>query len=282
MPMPNRTLLGPEGYRYAFQGQEKDPETGKEAFQLRLWDGRIGRWLTTDPYGQYNSPYVGMGNDPINGIDPDGGYKTKWQRFWAWVGGGFKGTFVNNKDASNPYKAYGIQTTSVDADGGVTGMVSYGDWKAEAASDLMADIRFLEFEEKYMTTYDTRAEAIASAFQVTLPNAPNLPRFKLPKIFKSKIKLNQKSFQGLELDDATDFLNSNGWTKVTELSNESAIVWVRKAGELKEYLRYNMNGRIHSADKINPAKYWKLSRGRNFKNSNNNVVWKAGVKNYVD
>ncbi len=73
MPMPNRSLLSADGYRYAFQGQEKDPETGKEAFQLRLWDGRIGRWLTTDPYGQYNSPYVGMGNNPMNGIDPDGG-----------------------------------------------------------------------------------------------------------------------------------------------------------------------------------------------------------------
>ncbi|GAB4519427.1 MAG: hypothetical protein Tsb004_30480 [Allomuricauda sp.] len=83
MPMPNRTLLGPEGYRYAFQGQEKDPETGKEAFQLRLWDGRIGRWLTTDPYGQYNSPYIGMGNDPINGIDPDGGWKSKLGA-WLW------------------------------------------------------------------------------------------------------------------------------------------------------------------------------------------------------
>jgi len=83
MPMPNRTLLGPEGYRYAFQGQEKDPETGKEAFQLRLWDGRIGRWLTTDPYRQYASPYLGMGNDPVNGIDPDGGWKTKLGA-WLW------------------------------------------------------------------------------------------------------------------------------------------------------------------------------------------------------
>jgi RHS repeat-associated protein len=60
-------------YRYAFQGQELDKETGMEAFQLRLWDGRIGRWLSTDPYGQYASPYLGMGNNPINGIDPDGG-----------------------------------------------------------------------------------------------------------------------------------------------------------------------------------------------------------------
>lgn len=73
MPMPNRNLTGSEQYRYAFQGQEKDTETGKEAFQLRLWDGRIGRWLTTDPAGQYSSPYLGIGNNPINRADPDGG-----------------------------------------------------------------------------------------------------------------------------------------------------------------------------------------------------------------
>ncbi|MFY7669751.1 RHS repeat domain-containing protein [Tenacibaculum sp. MEBiC06402] len=71
MPMPNRDLKG--DYRYAYQGQEKDTETGMEAFELRLWDSRIGRWLTTDPYGQYNSPYLGMGNNPINGVDSDGG-----------------------------------------------------------------------------------------------------------------------------------------------------------------------------------------------------------------
>ncbi|WP_025742629.1 RHS repeat domain-containing protein [Aquimarina pacifica] len=72
MPMPGRDLKG--DYRYAYQGQEKDPETGKEAFELRLWDSRIGRWLTTDPYGQFSSPYLGMGNNPMNGIDPDGGF----------------------------------------------------------------------------------------------------------------------------------------------------------------------------------------------------------------
>ncbi len=71
MKMPGRDLIG--DYRFAFQGQEKDPETGKEAFELRLWDSRIGRWLTPDPYGQFASPYLGMGNNPINGIDPDGG-----------------------------------------------------------------------------------------------------------------------------------------------------------------------------------------------------------------
>ncbi|MBS9463652.1 RHS repeat-associated core domain-containing protein [Flagellimonas sp. 389] len=80
-PMPGRNIVG--NYRYAFQGQEKDPETGIEAFELRLWDSRIGRWLTTDPYGQYSSPYVGMGNDPINGIDSDGGWR--WKLFAKWA-----------------------------------------------------------------------------------------------------------------------------------------------------------------------------------------------------
>jgi len=84
MPMPGRQIVGGEPYRYAFQGQEKDPETGKEAFQLRLWDSRIGRWLTTDPAGQYHSPYLGMGNNPMNGVDPDGAF---WEELGNWFSG---------------------------------------------------------------------------------------------------------------------------------------------------------------------------------------------------
>ncbi|WP_083925438.1 RHS repeat protein [Psychroflexus tropicus] len=71
MPMPNRNVEG--DYRYGYQGQEKDAETGKEAFELRLWDGRIGRWLSPDPYGEFSSPYIGMGNNPMTTIDIDGG-----------------------------------------------------------------------------------------------------------------------------------------------------------------------------------------------------------------
>ena len=67
-------------------GQEKDPETGWEAFELRIacpetsgYDGRVGRWMTTDPYSQYHSPYLAMGNRPVSGVDPDGG------KFFDWV-----------------------------------------------------------------------------------------------------------------------------------------------------------------------------------------------------
>ena len=78
MSMPGRSLTGSENYRYAYQGQEKDPETGKEAFQLRLWDSRIGRWLITDPKHAGISPYWGMNNNPISVVDPDGGEGEDW------------------------------------------------------------------------------------------------------------------------------------------------------------------------------------------------------------
>lgn len=39
-----------------------------------MYDPAIGRWMSTDPYGQYDSPYIGMGNNPVSSVDPDGGF----------------------------------------------------------------------------------------------------------------------------------------------------------------------------------------------------------------
>ena len=66
------------GYRYDYQGaySEKDSYTGWNNFQLRMYDGKVGRWLTTDPAGQFSSPYAGMGNNPVMGRDPTGGSDT--------------------------------------------------------------------------------------------------------------------------------------------------------------------------------------------------------------
>ncbi|MCF6297915.1 MAG: hypothetical protein L3J08_08035 [Flavobacteriaceae bacterium] len=106
MAMPNRNVVG--DYRYNYQGQELDQETGKVAFELRLYDPRINRWLSPDPMGQYHSPYIGMGNDWANGIDPDGGYKNKWQAFWGWVGGGFKGSIQESDNPGTPWHKYSV------------------------------------------------------------------------------------------------------------------------------------------------------------------------------
>jgi RHS repeat-associated protein len=75
LPMENREITR-EDYRHGYQGQysEKDKETGFNFFDLRLYDARIGRTLSPDPYGQFASPYSWVGNNPVSGVDPTGGW----------------------------------------------------------------------------------------------------------------------------------------------------------------------------------------------------------------
>jgi RHS repeat-associated protein len=63
-------------YRYGYQGQssEMDGETNWNSFQSRMYNPRIGRWTITDPDGQFYSPYIGMGNNPILLNDPNGAF----------------------------------------------------------------------------------------------------------------------------------------------------------------------------------------------------------------
>jgi RHS repeat-associated protein len=58
-----------------YQGDfsELDDDIGWNDFDLREYDPQIGRFTTPDPYDQFASGYVGMGNDPVNNIDPSGG-----------------------------------------------------------------------------------------------------------------------------------------------------------------------------------------------------------------
>ncbi|MES2628241.1 MAG: RHS repeat-associated core domain-containing protein [Bacteroidota bacterium] len=70
-PLPGRNYTASPN-RYSFQGQEKDA-TGKHAFELRMYDSKLGVWLTPDPMMQYASPYMSMGDNPVSFIDPTGG-----------------------------------------------------------------------------------------------------------------------------------------------------------------------------------------------------------------
>ena len=74
MLMPGR-ISNYTDYNFGYQGQfsEYDETSGYNHFQLRDYDSRLGRWMIPDPYGQYWSPYLGMGNNSILYIDIDGG-----------------------------------------------------------------------------------------------------------------------------------------------------------------------------------------------------------------
>jgi RHS repeat-associated protein len=73
-----RSGTGTLASRFGYQGQfaEKDPETGLLAFDLRMYDVTLGKWISPDPMSQDFSPYNGMGNNPVSMFDPTGG---KWR-----------------------------------------------------------------------------------------------------------------------------------------------------------------------------------------------------------
>ena len=77
--MPTRTFSATNAYRYGFNGKENDNEIKGEGNQqdygFRIYDPRVGRFLSTDPLTQeypWYTPYQFGGNNPIEFIDRDG------------------------------------------------------------------------------------------------------------------------------------------------------------------------------------------------------------------
>jgi RHS repeat-associated protein len=57
---------------YGYQNKEYDSLTRWHDFHARQYDGVLGRMWSNDPKNQFASGYVGMGNNPVMMIDPDG------------------------------------------------------------------------------------------------------------------------------------------------------------------------------------------------------------------
>jgi RHS repeat-associated protein len=78
--MPGRTYRATTSYRYGFNGKENDNEVkgvegSQQDYGMRIYDPRLGRFLSVDPltskYAEL-SPYCFVANNPIRYIDADG------------------------------------------------------------------------------------------------------------------------------------------------------------------------------------------------------------------
>jgi len=79
--LPFGDLMGtpygdPEIISYRYTGQEFDAELGLYNYRARFYDPRLGRFYAIDPAGQFPSPYLYAGNNPILYVDPSGQ--------WSW------------------------------------------------------------------------------------------------------------------------------------------------------------------------------------------------------
>ncbi len=67
-----------EVYRYRYNGKEQDNEICGEGdvidFGSRIYDCRLGRWISTDRLSQFYSPYVNDADNPIRHYDLDGNW----------------------------------------------------------------------------------------------------------------------------------------------------------------------------------------------------------------
>lgn len=118
-------------YKYTFQGKEYQDEDGLNwhDFGSRMYDSQLGRWMATDPQNQFGSPYLALGNNPINSIDPDG--ELAW--FAPLIGAaiGVIGNGLGNLDNNQPFfKNWGTSAII----GGISGTISAG--IGEAAQGL--------------------------------------------------------------------------------------------------------------------------------------------------
>jgi RHS repeat-associated protein len=101
------------GYRYGFNGKENDDEISTQDYGMRIYDPRLGRFLSVDPLAKeypWNSPYAFAENDPINFIDRDGEEKAPpipgWIKFRERV---LYGNVQATKDfIINSARAHGI------------------------------------------------------------------------------------------------------------------------------------------------------------------------------
>ena len=62
------------GNRYKYQTKEADNYMDYNIldFGARHYDAATARWTVYDPASQYATPYISMGGNPVNGIDPTG------------------------------------------------------------------------------------------------------------------------------------------------------------------------------------------------------------------
>jgi RHS repeat-associated protein len=102
MQMPGRNFSSASGYRFGFNGKEKDNEIKGDGnsldFGARIYDSRLGRWASIDPRQNEapdESTYSSFGNNSVRNVDEDG-------EFWNVVAGALIGAAVD----------YGAQVTS--------------------------------------------------------------------------------------------------------------------------------------------------------------------------
>ncbi len=197
-----------ESYRHGYQGKfaEKDEETGWNHFELREYDPMIGRWMAKDPAGQYFSPYVGMGNNPVNGVDQDGGFFGDYFNEY--------GERVGN-DGIIDDKAYSTTNAAI-AGNTVNGVTNWSGVRASSETEFRGFITELSRDERSLA-FDALLSEMENYFaaQGAIYNTPGVSR---------SVQANQRFSDLIGTGAPYDLKNRKG-TKWDEIAYPGYAIW---------------------------------------------------------
>jgi len=169
MMMVGRSWSGGSEYRYGFNDMEEINEFNNSNSiynsEYRQYDGRLGKWMSIDPLVQkfpWQSPYVGMDNNPIFLMDPNG-----------------DSTFVN-KNSNGTYSVIGGNLDGdhngifiQKADGSIGEMIGYS---VTPESFYCSDCDVLE-KDKWMGTINTTDQSGRNFLNNYQKNYPGLLKY---------------------------------------------------------------------------------------------------------
>lgn len=112
----------PSKYHYQGSFSEEEENTEWNEFDLRMYDPQVGRWTRMDPYDQFASPFVGMGNDPVSNVDENGGFLYEEGAIVGAVAGGIAAYMA----ADNNSKSKGKVTLAKIGEGLAGALVGSG------------------------------------------------------------------------------------------------------------------------------------------------------------
>ncbi|MEM9024347.1 MAG: RHS repeat-associated core domain-containing protein, partial [Bacteroidota bacterium] len=168
--MPGRSISGSFVFQQGYQRQPKDGETGFNAFELRLYDSRLGGWLSPDPYNQHYSPYMAMSNNPFSFFDPDGGKDTKGKNNGRRNINGI----IYNADGTIHHIYVNIVTISANRPGSLSGggQVGAGTGNIEMVSvESSSDAAIARFNDQKMELFEMQARQLKNGSKVPVRSA---------------------------------------------------------------------------------------------------------------
>ncbi len=205
--MPNRKYTVNSSYRYGFNGKEndKDISEGSLDFGARIYDGRLGRWMSVDRFAKAyssNSPYSYSLNNPIILKDEGGNWITDKDGNPIYTTQG--GTFIDNKSVNGYYYLFETRTYFTNDGKEVMATVYTGRIKAEKVSQTFqynaADVMNIPKDEAYV--YDCHGNTCFKDQNIYIPGGSKDPKVnELVKKNPGNIFRNKYEYDDVNSDD---------------------------------------------------------------------------------